>query len=260
MTERTAGHSARGSPRRSALAASQAMSPCAPAARNSRSRSARQRDRIRPRHADGIKALRPRGREQRRLQRGRRSEIEIGVGRRRRQAGQRFVQQRAERRPRFDPRVPVLGGLVFVPRHIAQIIGGGQMRRRGQIGIGQIVAGEPVARADQPADIGQMVPDVALCRTQRFGVRRAAAAARPACSAYRPAPSPARRDTSSKNLSLNQLISRRTSMRAPRSAGNSRNSPSVSAAGLVEIFGDDAGARDRRARPLRPGPAWCPPD
>ena len=89
------------------------------------------RDRVRPRDTDRVEALRAGGLDERRLERGRASEVEIGVVRRRRQTGQRLAKQGAERGSRFDPRVPGLGGLVFVPRHIAQIIDGGQMRRRG---------------------------------------------------------------------------------------------------------------------------------
>ena len=49
------------------------------------------------------------------------------------------------------------------------------MRGRGEIGQAQPVAGEPVARAHQPADIGQMIADIVARRAQRLGVGRAAA-------------------------------------------------------------------------------------
>ncbi len=82
----------------------------------------------------------------------------------------------AERGSRFYPRVPGLGALVFVPWHIAQIIDDGQVRRRGQIGIGQAVAGKPVALADEPADIRQMVSNIAPCRPHGIRIGRAAPA------------------------------------------------------------------------------------
>src|SRR6185312_8327619 len=82
------------------------------------------------------------------------SEIQIGVVLRRRQAAQRLGGQWPERRPRLHPRVPLLGCVVVVPRYFAQIIHGGQVRRRSQIGERQVLAGEPVTGARQPTDIG----------------------------------------------------------------------------------------------------------
>ena len=49
------------------------------------------------------------------------------------------------------------------------------MRRRGKVGEAQPVAGEPVARAHQPADIGQMIADIVAGGAQRLGIGRAAA-------------------------------------------------------------------------------------
>ena len=181
------------------------------------------RDRIRPRHADDVETLR--------RARPRASAALSAAGVRNRDwRSLATAAGRAAFRPssvRNDGRDLILayqflGGLVFVPRHIAQIIDGGQMRRRGQIGIGQAVAGEPVAGADQPADIGQMVPDVGLCSTQRFGVGRAAAVAGRDVALIDPLHHQRRRETSAKNFSLNQLIRRRTSTRPPTSCGNSR--------------------------------------
>ena len=52
--------------------------------------------------------------------------------------------------------------------------------------------------------------------------------------------------TSAKNLSLNQLVSRRTSTRPLRSCRQQPALAELGAARLVEIFGDDRGARHRR--------------
>ena len=48
-------------------------------------------------------------------------------------------------------------------------------------------AGEPIARAHQPADIGQMIADVVARRTDRVGVRAVRRPARRACDACRSA-------------------------------------------------------------------------
>ncbi len=61
-------------------------------------------------------------------------------------------EQGAEGRPRLDPRVPVLRVLVLGPWNVAQVIRTGELCRRSQIGIAQIVAGKPVPRAGQPSD------------------------------------------------------------------------------------------------------------
>src|SRR6516164_11076723 len=49
------------------------------------------------------------------------------------------------------------------------------MRRRREVRIAQTLAGKPVARAHQPADIGEMIADIDERRTDRARIRRAAA-------------------------------------------------------------------------------------
>src|SRR5450759_2964844 len=49
------------------------------------------------------------------------------------------------------------------------------MRRRGKVGQAQPVAGEPVACAHQPADIGQMIADIVAGGAHRPGIGRPAA-------------------------------------------------------------------------------------
>ena len=71
------GHSARGSPRRSAFLAIQSMSPWMPAARNCRSRSRRARDGIGPRDAERVEAERASLFGERALGRGRRQKSRL---------------------------------------------------------------------------------------------------------------------------------------------------------------------------------------
>src|SRR5215475_9627802 len=52
------------------------------------------------------------------------------------------------------------------------------MRGCGEIGIAQALAGEPITRAHQPADIGEMITHVVARRTDRLGIGRSAAGAR----------------------------------------------------------------------------------
>ena len=66
MTERTSGHSARGSPRRS-LSAIQSMSPWAPVGQEARKLLLGLRDRVRARDPDDVEPVRPSDLGERRL-------------------------------------------------------------------------------------------------------------------------------------------------------------------------------------------------
>ena len=46
---------------------------------------------------------------------------------------------------------------------------------RGKIGQAQSIAGQPIARPDQPADIADMIADIVARGAQGFGIRRPAA-------------------------------------------------------------------------------------
>ncbi len=103
------------------------------------------------------------------------SEVEIRVGRRRRDAGVGVGQQRTERRARLHPCVPALRRLVFAPRHVTQVIDRREVRGGREVRVGEPLAREPVARLHEPADVGQMIADIAQRRTDRVGIGRAAA-------------------------------------------------------------------------------------
>ena len=154
-------------------------------------------------------------------------------------------EQRAERRPRLDPRVPGLCGLVLVPRHIAQIIDRRQVRRRGKVRIGQAVAGEPVALANEPADIAQMISNVAARRPHRLGIGRSAAAAGRDESLV-----DALHDQRAAHL-LEELVVEPAHQPAhlDARAGVARHQPrlrELCSARLVEVFGDDRRPGNRR--------------
>src|SRR5574337_466787 len=58
-------------------------------------------------------------------------------------------QKLAERGARLHPRVPDSRRFALVPLHVAEIVDTGKMRGRGQIGVAQPVAGEPLPRSDE---------------------------------------------------------------------------------------------------------------
>src|SRR5580692_11584764 len=99
-------HKARGSDLRRNVCAIQSMSPWRPAQRLAKSRG---KDRSRAPPPWRVSLL----------------EVEIGVSRARPDARQGVGEEGAERRPRFDPRVPILRRLVLDPWHVAQKIGAG---------------------------------------------------------------------------------------------------------------------------------------
>ena len=83
--------------------------------------------------------------------------------------GTRSASSVPERAPRFEARVPQLGDLELVPRDLAQIIGGRQVRGRRKIGERQLVAGEPAALMRQMAHVAHMVAQVCLDGAQDVG-------------------------------------------------------------------------------------------
>jgi len=84
-------------------------------------------------------------------------------------------QQRAERGSGFYPRVPRLCCVVLDPWHVAQIIDRRKMRRGGEVRVAEPIAGQEISRPRQPADIGQMIAHIGLCRADHIGRRRAPA-------------------------------------------------------------------------------------
>jgi hypothetical protein len=75
----------------------------------------------------------------------------------------------------FHPRVPRLCRVVLAPWHVAQIIDRRKMRRGGEVRVTDPVAGEIIPRPRQPADIGKMIAHIDLGRAHHFRHRRAAA-------------------------------------------------------------------------------------
>ena len=111
--------------------------------------------------------------------------IEIGVVLRRRQAGDVVGEERTKARPRLDARVPFLGGLVLVPRHVAEVVEARQLRRGGDVGDREMVAGEPAPPLDQVADVVEMIGQVGVPGANRLRVRLAVAGASASSSSRR---------------------------------------------------------------------------
>src|SRR4029079_10095053 len=101
-------------------------------------------------------------------------EIEVSIGARGSEARNAVLQQRPERGPRFQQRVPVLGRFKLLPRDLAEKIEGGQMRGSGEIGKAQGIAGKPAPRLGEMADIGEMIPQVVAPCAHRFHIGRGA--------------------------------------------------------------------------------------
>src|SRR4051794_25069477 len=99
------------------------------------------------------------------------SEIQIGVVRRRRDAGDVVGQQRAEARARLDARVPFAGRLVRGPRHVTEIVEARQMRRRADVGNRELVARQPAPPLDQIADIVEMIRQIGVPGANRLRTR-----------------------------------------------------------------------------------------
>src|SRR5438552_10248300 len=96
-----------------------------------------------------------------------RSEIEIGVMLGRRGAGNVIGEQRAEARARLDPRVPFLGGLVVVPRHVAEVVERREVRGGTDVREREMIAREPAAALHQEGDVIEVVAEVRLAGANR---------------------------------------------------------------------------------------------
>src|SRR6185312_9432897 len=205
MTLRASGHSARGALRRSAVPASQAMSPCRPSARNwSRSSPApatasAEANRIASKPSalaasamvcfsvSIIGSVIPgqAGTQGNLLgvctldtafagMTNQNSKIEVGIGPCRGEARDAIQQQRPERWPRLEQRIPVLRRLVLLPGYLAEIIERREMRRRGEIGKADGVAREPAPGLGEMADIAQMITQILVPGPHRLHVGRGA--------------------------------------------------------------------------------------
>ena len=213
-----------------------------------------------PRHADAIEAVLACASTSAALSSAASSEVQIGVGRRRRESRPGLGQQRAERRAatspaRTSPWRPRLRSTAHRPDNRPPT--GAPPRPDPHRSAGRRRASRGCAPASRYR------PDDSGCCGAPHGSPRCPASRRPlerhaalvARARWSSGPL-----TSAKNLSLNQLISRRTSTRGRRHrCGSSRRSPSSLAAGLVEIFRDDGGARNRRAALGHQDRASCRP-
>src|SRR3954471_3886191 len=132
--ERTSGHRALGLPRLAAVSAIHCIVPCWPAATKAARRSG----------ASGIESgeatatLSKPSRLASRSMKSRRLlpvlEIEVRIMRHRRQPAHAIAEQRAEGRPRLQPRIPVARRRIFGPVDLAEIVEDRNRRRRGEIG------------------------------------------------------------------------------------------------------------------------------
>ena len=154
-------------------------------------------------------------------------------------------QERTERRTRLHPRVPGLRGLVFVPWHVAQIVGRRQMRGRGEIGIAHALA-RRASRACAPAS--RYRPDDSACCGAPHGSTSVSGEPPPALTGiwrlYR-------RSMVSGPADLGEELVVEPAHQPPDldpRPGLARQQPllaQLDAPGLVEIFGDDRRARNR---------------
>src|SRR5262252_4445364 len=163
MTLRASGHNARALLRRSAVVASHFMSPWRCSARNasraspaSATASAEvKRTASKPSNL-ASSAILPFSATPIRLYVGAlRSEIEVGIAPGWGEASDAVLQERPERGPRFQERVPVLGQFILLPGNLAEKIEGGEMGGGGEIGKAQRIAGKPAPRLGEMADIGE---------------------------------------------------------------------------------------------------------
>src|SRR6185437_1611498 len=99
--------------------------------------------------------------------------IQISVVLRRGEAGYVVGEKRAEAGAGLDAGVPFLGGLVVVPGHIAEIVEARKLRRGGDVGQGEMVAGEPAATLDEVGNVVEVIRHVAVPGANRLGVRLA---------------------------------------------------------------------------------------
>src|SRR5262245_22408646 len=137
MTLLASGHSARDALRRSAVVSSQIMSPCRPSARNASSASPApltasvevKRKASKP-SAFASAAIRPFSVSAMTYYVGALvSKVEIGISPGRGEARNAVLEQRSERRSRFQQRIPILDRLMLLPRHLAEIVERREMGR-----------------------------------------------------------------------------------------------------------------------------------
>src|SRR3546814_7939395 len=88
-------------------------------------------------------------------------------------AGDVVAEQRLEARSRLDAGIPVLGRRMVVPRHVAEIVDAGEMRRRGDVGEREIVAGEPAPLLAEPGEVVEVMMDVVGAGADRRRTRLA---------------------------------------------------------------------------------------
>ena len=91
------------------------------------------------------------------------------------------------------------------------MLGNRQMSRRSEICIAQLVAGEPIVLGQQRPNIGEMIGEDRPALSEHCMVEWSAAGLSGIYCLYRSVVTGPL--TSAKNLSLNQLVSRRTSIR-----------------------------------------------
>ena len=91
--------------------------------------------------------------------------------RRRRNAGHVVGEDRPEARARLDPRIPFLGGLVCLPRHVAEIVEARQLGRGGDVGDREMVAGQPAPALDEIPDVVEVVRQVGMPGADRLRIR-----------------------------------------------------------------------------------------
>src|SRR5262245_20095167 len=145
MMPRASGQSVRGLLRRSAVVASHPMSPWRPSARNvSRASPALttasaevKRTESKPSDLASSAILAFSATRIRLYVGALCSEIEVGVAPSRGEASDAVLQQRPERGPRFQQRVPVLGEFILLPGNLAEKIERGEMGGGGKIGKAQ---------------------------------------------------------------------------------------------------------------------------
>ena len=116
------------------------------------------------------------------------------------------------------------------------------MGRRREVGVGQPVAGQPVARLDQVADVAQMIAQIGARRSHRLHVRAAAAVlgAHEALVDLFP-DEPLARFVEELDV---EPVHQPARLGAPgRIVGQKPTVAEAEPARLVEIFGDDLGAR-----------------
>lgn len=138
------------------------------------------------------------------------------------------------------------GVLVLVPGNIAEKVRAGEMRRGGDVSIGQLIPREPIPRRGEPADVAQMETDVAARRSDQLHVGTAAAAL-----GWNEAFVDLLVNEIARDLQKEFLVEpiEQTPDLQPRARrlGQEATFRERKAARLVQVFGDDSGSDRRRA-------------